>query len=36
MRVDLDDGFRARLTGAAQEICHGEVAEELLADVVDE
>jgi diaminopimelate epimerase len=33
MRVDIDDGFGARLTGAAQEICHGEVAEELLADV---
>jgi diaminopimelate epimerase len=33
MRVDIDDGFGARLTGAAQEICHGEVAEELLAGV---
>jgi diaminopimelate epimerase len=33
MRVDLDDGFQARLTGAAQEICHGEVAEELLEEV---
>jgi hypothetical protein len=36
MRVELDDGFRARLTGAAQEICHGEVAEELLAEVAAE
>jgi diaminopimelate epimerase len=31
--VALDDGFRARLTGPAQEICRGEVSEELLADV---
>ena len=36
MRVDLDDGFRARLTGPAQEICHGEVADELLAEVAAE
>lgn len=32
LRVDLDEGFRARLTGPAQEICRGEVAEELLAE----
>jgi diaminopimelate epimerase len=31
--VDLDERFRARLTGPAQEICRGEVSEELLADV---
>jgi diaminopimelate epimerase len=31
--VELDGGFRARLTGPAQEICHGEVADELLEDV---
>jgi diaminopimelate epimerase len=33
MRVEIDAGFRARLTGPAQEICHGEVAAELLAEV---
>jgi diaminopimelate epimerase len=31
--VDLDDRFHARLTGPAQEICRGEVSEELLADL---
>ena len=31
--VELDEGFHARLTGPAQEICRGEVSEELLADV---
>ena len=33
MRVDLDQGLNARLTGAAQEICVGEVSLELLEDV---
>jgi diaminopimelate epimerase len=33
MRVELDDGFYARLTGAAQEICAGEVSPELLEEV---
>ena len=33
LRVELDEGFRARLTGPAQEICRGEVAEELIAEV---
>jgi diaminopimelate epimerase len=33
MRVELDDGMNARLTGAAQEICIGDVSEELLAEV---
>jgi diaminopimelate epimerase len=31
--VALDDRFNARLTGPAQEICRGEVSEELLADL---
>lgn len=31
--VSLDDRFHATLTGPAQEICHGEVSEELLEDV---
>jgi diaminopimelate epimerase len=31
--VELDEEFRARLTGAAQEICRGHVAGELLADL---
>ena len=31
--VELDDQWRARLTGPAQEICRGEVAQELLAEV---
>jgi diaminopimelate epimerase len=31
--VALDDRFRATLTGPAQEICRGEVSEELLEDV---
>jgi diaminopimelate epimerase len=30
--VDLDERLHARLTGPAQEICRGEVSEELLAD----
>lgn len=33
LRVELDEGLRARLTGPAQEICRGEVAEELIAEV---
>jgi diaminopimelate epimerase len=33
MRVELDEGMNARLTGAAQEICAGEVSPELLANV---
>jgi diaminopimelate epimerase len=33
MRVELDESFSARLTGAAQEICTGEVSAELLAEV---
>ena len=33
MRVDLDEAFNARLTGAAQEICAGEVSQELLEEV---
>jgi diaminopimelate epimerase len=33
MEVDLDEAFNARLTGAAQEICTGEVSAELLAEV---
>jgi len=31
--VALDEGFHATLTGSAQEICRGEVSEELLEDV---
>jgi diaminopimelate epimerase len=31
--VELDDRFHARLTGPAQEICQGEVSEELLSEV---
>jgi diaminopimelate epimerase len=31
--VELDDDLHARLTGPAQEICRGEVAEELLQEV---
>jgi diaminopimelate epimerase len=31
--VALDDRFHATLTGPAQEICRGEVSEELLEDV---
>jgi len=31
--VALDERFHARLTGSAQEICRGEVSEELLADL---
>jgi diaminopimelate epimerase len=31
--VDLDERLHARLTGPAQEICRGEVSEELLADL---
>jgi diaminopimelate epimerase len=30
--VDLDERLHVRLTGPAQEICRGEVSEELLAD----
>ena len=33
MRVELDEIMNARLTGAAQEICTGEVSAELLAEV---
>jgi diaminopimelate epimerase len=33
MRVELDEDMNARLTGAAQEICTGEVSKELLEDV---
>jgi diaminopimelate epimerase len=33
LRVELDEGFRARVIGPAQEICNGEVAEELLAEL---
>ena len=33
MLVELDESFRARLTGPAQEICRGEVAEELLDEL---
>jgi diaminopimelate epimerase len=33
MRVELDESMNARLTGAAQEICTGDVSEELLAEV---
>ena len=36
MRVELDAGFNARLTGAAQEICTGDVSAELLAEVGEE
>jgi diaminopimelate epimerase len=35
MRVELDEAFNARLTGAAQEICTGEVSPELLAEIAD-
>ncbi len=35
MQVELDDAFNARLTGAAQEICTGEVSAELLAEVAE-
>jgi diaminopimelate epimerase len=31
--VELDERGHARLTGAAQEICTGDVSPELLADV---
>jgi diaminopimelate epimerase len=31
--VELDKNLRARLTGPAQEICRGEIAEELLEEV---
>ena len=31
--VELDERLNARLTGPAQEICRGEVSEELLAEV---
>ncbi|MBA2536463.1 MAG: diaminopimelate epimerase [Actinobacteria bacterium] len=31
--VELGEGLRARLTGPAQEICRGEIAEELLEEV---
>jgi diaminopimelate epimerase len=33
LRVELDDRFHARLTGPAQEICIGEVSQELLDEV---
>ncbi|MDQ3994084.1 MAG: diaminopimelate epimerase [Actinomycetota bacterium] len=33
LHVELSDELHARLTGPAQEICHGEVADELLEDV---
>jgi diaminopimelate epimerase len=33
LRVELDEGFNARLTGPAQETCSGKVSEELLAEV---
>ncbi len=33
MHVELDGDFNARLTGAAQEICTGEVSDELLDEV---
>jgi diaminopimelate epimerase len=33
MRVELDEAFNARLTGVAQEICSGEVSQELLDEV---
>jgi diaminopimelate epimerase len=33
MRVELDEAMNARLTGAAQEICTGEVSRELLDEV---
>jgi hypothetical protein len=33
MLVELDEAFNARLTGAAQEICVGEVSAELLDEV---
>jgi diaminopimelate epimerase len=33
MLVELDEAFNARLTGAAQEICVGEVSPELLEEV---
>ena len=35
MRVELDEGMNATLTGAAQEICTGEVSVELLAEVAE-
>ena len=35
MRVELDEDMNARLTGAAQEICTGEVSPELLEDVTE-
>jgi len=31
--VELDERLHARLTGPAQEICRGEISEELLAEV---
>lgn len=34
--VELDERLNARLTGPAQEICRGEVSEELLAEVPGE
>ena len=36
MQVELDESMNARLTGAAQEICTGEVSPELLAEVASE
>ena len=36
MRVELDQEMNARLTGAAQEICTGDVSPELLAEVGEE
>ena len=33
MVVELDERFHARLIGKAQEICNGEISEELLAEV---
>ena len=33
MLVELDEGMNARLTGAAQEICTGEVSPELLEEM---
>jgi diaminopimelate epimerase len=35
MQVELDEDFNARLTGAAQKICTGEVSAELLAEVAE-
>jgi diaminopimelate epimerase len=33
LRVELDERFHARLTGPAQEICTGEVSQELLDEI---